>query len=93
LQNQGVDLADNVEGPPTRRKIAIEYLKGCMRGRTLEWFDDEITSKANWNLTNLIDGTRQANLVVVNGHTAIQIGANELNETLGQSENTDNNPT
>jgi len=57
LQNQGVDPADNAEGPPTGRDQAIGYLRGCMRGRTLEWFDDEITTKQNWELVNLTDGT------------------------------------
>ncbi|CAG8617442.1 12818_t:CDS:2 [Acaulospora morrowiae] len=65
-------------------KVAIGYLRGCMRGRTLEWFDDEITTKANWKLTNLTDDTGQANLVAINGRTAIQIGADGLNEALGQ---------
>jgi hypothetical protein len=36
LQNQGVDPADNAGGPPTGREVAIGYLRGCMRGRTLE---------------------------------------------------------
>ncbi|UZO01018.1 uncharacterized protein OCT59_012127 [Rhizophagus irregularis] len=56
-------------------------------GRTLEWFDEEITTKTNWELTNLTDGTGQANLVAVNGRTAIQIGADGLNEALGQPGN------
>jgi hypothetical protein len=83
LQNQGVDPADNVGGLPTGRDVAIGYLRGCMRGRTLKWFDDEITSKTNWKLTNLIDSTGQANLVAINGRTAVQIGANGLNEAVG----------
>src|SRR3989440_1545414 len=58
-----------------------------MRGRTLEWFDDEITTKQNWELVNLTDGTGQANLVAVNGCNAGQIGADELNEALGQAGN------
>src|SRR5947207_9918065 len=58
-----------------------------MRGRTLEWFDDEITTKTNWELTNLTDDTGQANLVAVNGHNAEQIGADGLNEALRQPEN------
>ncbi|CAG8847167.1 44728_t:CDS:2, partial [Gigaspora margarita] len=37
LQNQGVNLADNAAGPPTGREVAIGYLRGCMRGRTLKW--------------------------------------------------------
>ncbi|CAI2181509.1 16587_t:CDS:2 [Funneliformis geosporum] len=80
LANQGVDLADNAGGPPTGRDQAIGYLRGCMRGRTLEWFDDEITTKQNWELANLLYNTGQANLVAVNGRTAIQIGANGINE-------------
>jgi hypothetical protein len=84
LQRRGIDPADNAGGPPTGRDQAIGYLRGCMRGRTLEWFDDEISSKANWELTNLTDGTGQANLVAVNGRTAIQIGADGLNEALRQ---------
>ncbi|UZO21426.1 uncharacterized protein OCT59_013819 [Rhizophagus irregularis] len=58
-----------------------------MRGRTLEWFDEEITTKTNCELTNLTDGTGQANLVAVNGRTALQIGADGLNEALGQPGN------
>ena len=58
-----------------------------MRGRTLEWFDDEITTKQNWELVNLTDGTGQANLVAVNGRNAEQIGADGLNEALGQAGN------
>ena len=79
LQNQGVDPADNAANP-AGRDVAIGYLRGCMRGRTLEWFDDEITTKQNWELSNLLDNTGQANLVAVNGQTAVQIGANALNE-------------
>jgi len=67
LQNQGVDLADNVGGPPTGREVTIRYLRGCMKGRALEWFDEEITTKQNWELANLLDNTGQANLVAVNG--------------------------
>ncbi|CAB5162797.1 unnamed protein product [Rhizophagus irregularis] len=74
-------------GPPTGRDNALGHLRACMRGRTLEWFDDEITTKQNWELTNLLDNTGQANLVAVNGRTAVQIGANALNEAVGQSEN------
>ena len=55
-----------------------------MRGRTLEQFDDKITTKQNWELVNLTDGTGQANLVAVNGRNAGQIGADGLNEALGQ---------
>ncbi|CAI2187864.1 312_t:CDS:2 [Funneliformis geosporum] len=39
------NLADNARGPPTGREIAIGYLRGCMRERVLEWFDEEITTK------------------------------------------------
>ena len=35
----------------------------------------------------LTDSIGQANLVAVNERTAVQIGANSLNETLGQPEN------
>ena len=87
LQNQGVDPADAVGGPPTGRDQAIGYLRGCMRGRTLEWFDDEITTKQNWKLTNLLDNTGQGNLVAVNGRTAVQLGANLLNEAVNQPGN------
>src|SRR6266542_2669682 len=87
LHNRGIDPNDNVAGPPTGRDNAIGHLRGCMRGRTLEWFDDEITTKQNWELTNLLDNTGQANLVAVNGRTAIQIGVNALNEIVGQPEN------
>ncbi|EXX75433.1 hypothetical protein GLOIN_2v1778046 [Rhizophagus irregularis DAOM 181602=DAOM 197198] len=67
LQNQGIDPNDNAASPPTGRNNAIGHLKAVMRGRTLEWFDDEITTKQNWELTNLLDNTGQANLVAVNG--------------------------
>jgi len=54
LQNQDVDLAGvGANG----RAQAKGYLRSCMRGRTLEWFDDEIITKTNWELTNLTDGT------------------------------------
>ncbi|PKK58208.1 hypothetical protein RhiirC2_796677 [Rhizophagus irregularis] len=84
LQNQGVDPADNAGGPPTGREVAIGYLRGCMRGRALEWFDEEITTKQNWELANLLDNTGQANLVAVNGRNAGQIGNQALNEAFGQ---------
>ncbi|GES97969.1 hypothetical protein GLOIN_2v1778046 [Rhizophagus clarus] len=87
LQNRGIDPNDNAGGPPTGRDNAIGHLRACMRGRTLEWFDDEITTKQNWELTNLLDNTGQANLVAVNGRTAVQIGANALNEAVGQPGN------
>ncbi|UZO29133.1 uncharacterized protein OCT59_022622 [Rhizophagus irregularis] len=87
LQNRRIDPNDNVAGPPTGRDNAIGHLRACMRGRTLEWFDDEITTKQNWELTNLLDNTGQANLVAVNGRTAVQIGANALNEAVGQPGN------
>ena len=45
LQNQGINLADNAGGPSTGREVAIGYLRGCIRGRALEWFDKEITTK------------------------------------------------
>src|SRR5688572_28380672 len=87
LQNREIDPNDNAGGPPTGRDNAIGHLRACMRGRTLEWFDDEITTKQNWELTNLFDNTGQANLVAVNGRTAVQIGANALNEAVGQPGN------
>ncbi|CAI2167717.1 12812_t:CDS:2 [Funneliformis geosporum] len=87
VQGHSIDLADNAGGLPTGRDQAIGYLRGCMKGRTLEWFNDEITTKQNWELTNLTDSTGQANLVAVNGHNADQIDADGLNEILGQPEN------
>ncbi|GBB88516.1 hypothetical protein RclHR1_15040002 [Rhizophagus clarus] len=70
LQSQNVDLADNAGAPIIGKDQAIGYLRGCMRGRALEWFDEEITTKQNWELTNLLDNTGQANLVAVNGLNA-----------------------
>ncbi|CAB5181817.1 unnamed protein product [Rhizophagus irregularis] len=87
LQNQEIDPNDNLAGSSTGRDNAIEHLRACMRERTLEWFDDEITTKQNLELTNLLDNTEQANLVAINGRIAVQIGANILNEAVGQSEN------
>ncbi|CAB5114013.1 unnamed protein product [Rhizophagus irregularis] len=84
LQNRGIDPAG---AGGNGRAQALGHLRACMRGRTLEWFDEEITTKTNWELTNLTDGTGQANLVAVNGRTAIQIGADGLNEALGQPGN------
>ncbi len=84
LQNQGIDPA---EAGANRRAQAKGYLRCCIRGRTLEQFDEEITTKTNWKLTNLTDSTGQANLVVVNGRNASQIGANGLNEAFGQPGN------
>ncbi|CAI2187895.1 9193_t:CDS:2, partial [Funneliformis geosporum] len=43
-----VNSADNTGGLPTGREVAIGYLRGCMSGRTLEWFDEKITIKINW---------------------------------------------
>ena len=54
LQNRGIDLAG---ADANRRDQVLEHLRGCMRGRTLEWFDEEITIKINWKLINLTDGT------------------------------------
>ncbi len=71
-------------GPPTGRKVAIGYLRRCMRRRVLEWFDEEITTKQNWELANLLDNTEQANLIAVNGRTAVQIGNQALNEAFDQ---------
>ncbi|GET63028.1 hypothetical protein GLOIN_2v1778046 [Rhizophagus irregularis DAOM 181602=DAOM 197198] len=76
LQNQNINPNDNAAGPSTGRDNAIGHLRGCMRGRTLKWFDDKITTKQNWELTNLLDNTGQANLVAVNGRIAVRIGAN-----------------
>src|SRR5581483_2004602 len=84
LQNRGIDPAG---AGANERAQALGHLRACMRGRTLEWFDEEITTKTNWELTNLTDGTGQANLVAVNGRTALQIGADGLNEALGQPGN------
>ncbi|CAB5181433.1 unnamed protein product [Rhizophagus irregularis] len=88
LQNREIDINDNVADSLTGRDNTIGHLRACMRGKTLEWFDDEITTKQNWKLTNLLDNTGQANLVAVNGRTSVQIGANALNEAVGQPENT-----
>ncbi|GBB91374.1 hypothetical protein RclHR1_18600003 [Rhizophagus clarus] len=55
-----------------------------MRGRVLEWFDEEITTKQNWELANLLDNIGQANLVAVNERNAGQIGNQALNEAFGQ---------
>ena len=55
-----------------------------MRGRALEWFNEEITTKQNQELANLLDNTGQANLVAVNGQNAGQIGNQALNEAFGQ---------
>ncbi|CAI2185636.1 5930_t:CDS:2, partial [Funneliformis geosporum] len=50
-------------------------------------FNEEITTKINWELTNLTDSTGQVNLVAINRYTALQIGANGLNKAAEQSEN------
>ncbi|CAG8764712.1 15686_t:CDS:2, partial [Cetraspora pellucida] len=50
-------------------------------------FDEEITTKQNWELANLLDNTGQANIVAVNRCTAIQIGANRINKALNQPGN------
>ncbi|CAI2187824.1 12566_t:CDS:2 [Funneliformis geosporum] len=65
LQNREIDPNDNIAGPLIGRDNVIGHLRSCMRGRTLEWFDDEITIKQNWKLTNLLDNTRQVNLVAI----------------------------
>src|SRR5438309_691287 len=63
------------------------YLREYIRGRTLEWFNNEIILKANWELINLTDSTRQGNLVAINDHTAIQIDADGLNKAIRQFRN------
>ncbi|GES89164.1 hypothetical protein GLOIN_2v1778046 [Rhizophagus clarus] len=88
LQSQNVDLADNAGAPIIGKDQAIGYLRGCMRGRALEWFDEEITTKQNWELTNLLDNTGQANLVadedwcIAGGHPT-NIAINALNANAG----------
>ncbi len=57
-----------------------------MRGRALEWFDEEIITKQNWELANLFNNTGQVNLIVVNRWTAVQIGNQALNKAFGQPE-------
>jgi len=84
LEKRGIDPAG---AGANGRAQALGHLRACMRGRTLEWFDEEITTKTNWELTNLTDGIGQANLVAVNGRTALQIGADGLNEVIGQPGN------
>src|SRR2546421_4174325 len=44
LQNCAIDLAG---AGANGRAQAIGHLRECMRGRTLEWFDEEITTKTN----------------------------------------------
>ncbi|CAG8650448.1 20553_t:CDS:2 [Cetraspora pellucida] len=77
LQNWGIDPNNNAGGPPTERDNAIGHLRACIRGRTLEWFDDEITTKQNWELTNLLDNTGQANLVAQSGNAIVKLRAVE----------------
>ena len=84
MQNWGIDPAG---AGANGRAQAKEYLRSYMRERTLEWFNEEITTKTNWELINLTDGTGQANLIVVNKCTAVQIGADSLNEALSQPGN------
>ncbi|CAG8450331.1 14743_t:CDS:2 [Cetraspora pellucida] len=50
------------------------YLRGCMRGKTLEWFDEEITTKQNWELANLLNNTGQANIVAL-GNAIVKLRA------------------
>ena len=54
LQNWDIDPAGVDVNERTQAK---GYLRSCMRGRALEWFDEEITTKTNWKLTNLTNGT------------------------------------
>ncbi|RIA95034.1 hypothetical protein C1645_817278 [Glomus cerebriforme] len=56
LQNQDVDPANNAEGLPIGKKVAIGYLRGCMKKRALEWFDEKITIKQNCFLANSSNG-------------------------------------
>ena len=84
MQNRGIDPAG--AGANGRAQV-IGHLRACMRGRTLEWFDEEITTKQNWELQNLLDGTAQATLQGVNGLNAGAIGVNGINEANGQPGN------
>ncbi|GES81414.1 hypothetical protein GLOIN_2v1778046 [Rhizophagus clarus] len=84
LQNWGIDPAG---AGANGRAQAIGHLRACMRGRTLEWFDEKITTKQNWELQNLLDGTAQATLQGINGLNADAIGVNGINEANGQPGN------
>ena len=79
MKNHAIDPAG---AEANKRAQTLGHLREFIRGRILEWFDEEIITKINWELTSLTDSTGQANLVAVNGRTALQIGADNLNEAL-----------
>ncbi|CAG8459553.1 631_t:CDS:2 [Cetraspora pellucida] len=58
LQNQGINLADNVEGPPMRREVAIGYLRGCklvaVNGRTAVQIKNQALNEALGQPSNAI---------------------------------------
>jgi len=45
LQRYGIYPNDNAGGLLTERDQTIGYLRGCMKRRTLEWFNKEIITK------------------------------------------------
>ncbi|CAG8667060.1 9356_t:CDS:1, partial [Paraglomus brasilianum] len=72
VEARGINVADGA-GAPTGRDVGKGLLRGCMRGRLLEWYDENITTKQNFELCNLLDNTGQATIQLVAGRTAVQI--------------------
>ncbi|CAG8605871.1 6391_t:CDS:2, partial [Diversispora eburnea] len=85
IEGRGIDVADAVGGPPTGRDHAKGLLRGCMRGPMLEWYDENITTKQNFELHNLLDNTAQGTIQLVAGRTAVQLGAQALREANGRA--------
>ncbi|CAG8822314.1 16982_t:CDS:2, partial [Gigaspora rosea] len=80
LEGRNIDVADGAGGPPAGRVITKGLLRGCMRGKALEWYDENITTKQNFELHNLLDNTGQANIQAVATRTRAQLGNQALRE-------------
>ncbi|RIB04723.1 hypothetical protein C2G38_2221521 [Gigaspora rosea] len=87
LEGRNIDVADGAGGPPAGRVITKGLLRGCMRGKALEWYDENITTKQNFELHNLLDNTGQANIQAVATRTRAQLGNQALREANGRHGN------
>jgi len=84
VEARGINVADGA-GAPAGRDVGKGLLRGCMRGRLLEWYDENITTKQNFELCNLLDNTGQATIQLVAGRTAVQIGNQAINQANGRA--------
>ncbi|CAG8494956.1 21405_t:CDS:2 [Cetraspora pellucida] len=80
LEGRNINVADRAGGSLAERVITKSLLYSCMREKALEWYDENITTKQNFELHNLLDNTGQANIQAVATHTGAQLGNQALHE-------------